>query len=194
MEEQKLKNLKRNLVIAVVLLFVCAAVYLNWSYNKKWGEADSEMVAAQDKNREAAGLTGDEVIADAENKDDESSAANTNDYFALARLTRQTSRDEALGLLQMAATSEGASQEVIDSAMNEISVMAGWSMREAQLENLLLAKDFAECVVFINGSDVTVAVPAPEEGLSEPAVARINDTLAVEAGYAAAQRHIIPVR
>ena len=35
------KNLKRNIVMAAVLLFVCAAVYLNWSYNSKAGEADS---------------------------------------------------------------------------------------------------------------------------------------------------------
>ena len=32
------KNLKRNIVMAAVLLFVCAAVYLNWSYNNKSGE------------------------------------------------------------------------------------------------------------------------------------------------------------
>jgi stage III sporulation protein AH len=25
---------KRNAVVAVVILFICVAVYLNWSYNK----------------------------------------------------------------------------------------------------------------------------------------------------------------
>ena len=29
-----MKNLKRNIIIAAVLLLVCAAVYLNWSYNR----------------------------------------------------------------------------------------------------------------------------------------------------------------
>ena len=33
------KNLKRNIVMAAVLLFVCAAVYLNWSYNNRQGAA-----------------------------------------------------------------------------------------------------------------------------------------------------------
>ena len=32
-----MKHLKRNVTIAAVLLLVCAAVYLNWSYNNKWG-------------------------------------------------------------------------------------------------------------------------------------------------------------
>ena len=43
------------------------------------------------------------------------------DYFAKARLTRQTSRDEALNLLKTAASSSGASQETIDGAMAEMS-------------------------------------------------------------------------
>ena len=42
-----MKALKRNAVILTVLLFVCAAVYLNWSYGKK------EEAAAQ-AAREAA--------------------------------------------------------------------------------------------------------------------------------------------
>ena len=29
-----MKKAKRNIVIAAVLVFVCAAVYLNWSYNR----------------------------------------------------------------------------------------------------------------------------------------------------------------
>ena len=30
-----MKNWKRNAVTAVVLMFVCAGVYLNWSYNQQ---------------------------------------------------------------------------------------------------------------------------------------------------------------
>ena len=42
-----MKHLKRNVTIAAVLLLVCAAVYLNWSYNNKWGTADPAMVKAE---------------------------------------------------------------------------------------------------------------------------------------------------
>ena len=35
------RNLKRNIVVIAVLVFVGAAVYLNWSYNSRWGTADS---------------------------------------------------------------------------------------------------------------------------------------------------------
>lgn len=195
-----MKNLKRNIVIAMVLLFVCAAVYLNWSYNNKWGAADTDMVAAEDEATAAANEAYElEDASNIENEDtletDSTSADDqVSDYFATARLTRQQAKDEALALLQTAASQEMASQEVIDSAMNEISVMATWTMQEAQLENLLLAKEFADCVVYIHDEGVTIAVPAPIDGLSDAAVARITDTVISETDYDATQLKIIEVR
>jgi stage III sporulation protein AH len=178
-----MKNRKRNITMIAVLLFVCAAVTLNWSYNQRWGKPDAEMVQAMDEARSSA---------DAEYAGKVATGANA--YFAEARLTRQMSRDEALELLQTAAATEAASQETIDSAMNAISTMAACSMREAQIENLLIAKDFADCVVYIGNGTITVAVPAPPDGLSEDAVARITDVICRETEYDASQLSIIEVR
>lgn len=175
--------------MAAVLLFVCAAVYLNWSYSKRYGEADSAMVKAEDAAMAAAAEQYTEASAVQEQE-----AEARSPYFATARLTRQQSRDEALNLLETAAAGEGASQETIDAAMDSITAMASWSMQEAQIENLLLAREFDDCVVYMTGEGVTVAVPAPEEGLSEAAVARITDTVTSETGYSASQIKIIEVR
>ena len=176
-----MKNRKRNLTMLAVLMFVCAAVALNWSYNNRWGSPDSEMVAVEDEEM---------LGAAAENLGDYVNSG----YFAEARLTRQVSRDEALELLQTAASAETASQETIDSAMNAISAMATCSMQESQIENLLIAKGFEECVVYIGNESVTVAVPAPAEGLSSEAVARITDVICNETEYAAEQLSIIEVK
>ncbi len=176
-----MKNKKRNLTLLAVLLFVGAAVLLNWSYNHRWGTPDAELVSAEDKGiAEAIAQDGGEVV--------------TSGYFSEARLTRQVSRDEALELLQTAASAETASQETIDSVMNAISVMATTSMKESQIENLLIAKEFADCVVYIGNNAVTVAVPAPAEGLSEEAVARITDIIVSETEYDASQLNIIEVK
>ena len=59
-------------------------------------------------------------------------------YFAQARLTRQQSRDQALSLLETAASSETATAETIDAAMKEITAMANWSLLESRVENELL--------------------------------------------------------
>lgn len=178
-EARNVKKVKRNIIIAAVLLFVCAAVYLNWSYNNSWGAADPAMVKAEDEKMTSLG--------------GETDAEPASDYFAQARLTRQSSRDEALSLLETAASSESASQETIDSAMNAIAAMANWSMLETQLENTLIAKDFSDCVVYISEDGVTVAVPAPAEGLSAAAAARITEAV-TSAGYTADQLNVIEIR
>lgn len=176
-----MKKAKRNIIIVTVLLFVCAAVYLNWSYNNSWGRADEAMVEAEDAAMAAANAAAAE-------------AEEAFDYFAEARLTRQTSRDEALSLLQTAAASESASQETIDGAMDAIAAMAQWSMQETQIENLLIAKDFDDCVVYMSDDSVTVAVPAPVEGLSDAAVARITETITAETDYDATQLRVIEIK
>ncbi len=178
-----MKKRKRNLTMLAVLMFVCSAVALNWTYNKRWGTPDAEMVYAEDEAMLAAEMSFEESLMTA-----------GTEYFAEARLTRQLSRDEALSLLETAASSDGASQETIDSVMNAISAMATCSMQESQIENLLIAKDFEDCVVYIGNESVTVAVPSPSEGLSEEAVARITEIICSETDYDAQQLSIIEVK
>ena len=186
-----MKNVRRNAVIVTVLLFVCVAVYLNWSYNNRWGEPDQSMVIIEDNAMREA----EESYRRQPDDVEEASVRNAvSDYFAAARLTRQQSRDEALDLLQQAAAAELASKEVIDVAITEITVMATNSLQEAQIENLLIAKNFADCVVFITGDTITVAVPAPQEGLEATAVAQITDIITTETGVPASQLRIIEVR
>ena len=169
-----MKKAKRNIVIAAVLVFVCAAVYLNWSYNR-----------SEDVSPVSEDAAGDEA---------ETSAGTEDDYFARARLTRQSSRDEALGLLETAAAGEGASQETIDGAMDAIAAMAAWSMQEAQIENLLLAKNFSDCVAYISSDGVTGAVPAPVEGRAAAAVAQVTETVMAETGREAESIRVIEVK
>lgn len=178
-----MSKVKRNVTLVVVLVCVCAAIYLNWSYNNQdAGNGVADAGLAEAKNRE-------EVLASSGDSDDYIS-----EYFAQARLTRQQSRDEALSLLETAAASESASQETIDGAMSAIAVMANYSMRETQIENLLLAKDFSECVAFMSAEGVTVAVPAPEEGLTAEQVAQITDAIISETDYTAEQIRVIEVK
>jgi stage III sporulation protein AH len=188
-----MRKLKRNLVVVAVLFFVCAAAYLNWSYNNRWGEADSAMVKATDARRQAANESYlDSALSVSGQGDADSLEAS--DYFSEARLTRQQSRDEALSLLETAAGSASASAEVIDSAMNSIAVMAQYTMSESQLENQLIAKDFADCVVFMTEENVTIAVPAPEEGLTEAQVARLTETVTAGTDYTMEQIRVIEVK
>jgi stage III sporulation protein AH len=168
-------------VSLTVLLFVCAAVYLNWSYNNRWGQSNQAMVEAED---EAMAQATEETL----------NAAGVSSYFATARLTRQTARDEALNLLEISAASENASQETIDAAMAAISAMAQTSLLETQIENMLIAKQYADCVTYITEENITVTVPAPPEGLTAEAVAKITDMITSETEYTMDEITIIEIK
>lgn len=176
-----MNRVKRNIVSLTVLLFVCAAVYLNWSYNNRWGQSNQAMVEAED---EAMAQATEETI----------NAAGVSSYFATARLTRQTARDEALNLLEISAASENASQETIDAAMAAISAMAQTSLLETQIENMLIAKQYADCVTYITEENITVTVPAPPEGLTAEAVAKITDMITSETEYTMDEITIIEIK
>ena len=172
---------KKTITVLAVVLCVGAAAYLNWSYNKSAGLSDAESV----------GLT---ALDSADDSGATEETASNADYFAQARLTRKQSRDEALSLLKSTAASKTASKETIDGAMSAISAMANASMEETQIENLLLAKDFSECVAFVSADGVTLAVPAPAEGLSAADVAKITDTVTTETDFKPTQIKVIEVR
>lgn len=180
---------KRNLTVLTVVLFVAAAVYFNWSYNQQFGAADADMVMAEDEAMEKADIKRPE-------QEEESEETNqpVSDYFAKARLTRQQSRDEALNLLESASAAEGASQETIDSALTAISAMATDSMTETRIENLLLAKGFADCVAYITGDSISVAVPSPPDGLTSAQVAAITDVITSDTEFAASQLKVVEVK
>lgn len=184
------RNLKRNIVIVAVLVFVGAAVYLNWSYNSRWGTANSAMVAAEDAAMLAAQ---EEYLAASASAAEDSVSVAVTAYFDEARLARQTSRDKALELLELACSGDDTSQEVIDESMRQINAMASWNMQESLLENQLLAKNFTDCVVFVSDEGVTVAVPAPVEGLTDTQVAQITEAVISNTDYTAQSLNIIEV-
>lgn len=187
---------RRNAVVAVIAVFVCAAVYLNWNYEQQAGKVlgESTMVGNEDPL-----LTGQEQQEGQEGQSGDGSAAqdgaaqNTSDYFANARLNRQQARDSALTLLQDAAAGEGADQTLMDEANASIQTMADYTVTEAQIENLVVAKGYADCVAFIGEGELSLAVAAPEGGLTDADTARIVDVVQQTAAFTADQIKIIPV-
>lgn len=193
-----MKAFKRNAVVITVLLFVAVAVYLNWSYNRGLQVEDDYQVAGQGSI---------ETPAPTEEPEDEDESlesmffapptstlsASAISYFDSARLTREQARDSAATLLQEAAAIGTASQSEIDNALHAITAMAGFALQEAQLENILMAKDFEQVVVFIRNEGVSVIVSAQPAGLSDVEVARITEAVTAELNIPLSELTIIPV-
>ena len=212
---------KRNAVVAVVLLFICVGIYLNWSYNQDLeAETTSGTVeladtldtalleAAQDtETTDTSGtvasvdaLTDDVVVvSDGEDYDALLTQANTDttmsDYFASIRLARQESRDSAVELLQETIAYEtGTDEEAVSAASAQLENMVSTALKEAEIEGLVIAKGYEDCVTYMSDDAVSVAVAAPEEGLDTEAVAQICDIVMTQSDYTPSQLKIIEVK
>ena len=71
--------------------------------------------------------------------------------------------------------------------------MADYTVTEAQIENLVVAKGYTDCVAFIGEDALSLAVAAPAGGLTETDTAKILDVVKQSAGFPADQIHIIEV-
>jgi stage III sporulation protein AH len=172
-------------VVAAMLVLVGAAVFLNWKYTgdeaaqetgtKILGE--STLVAAEDPAASAVETDGDAL--------EEETVYTGSDYFASARLTRQQARDSAIDLLEKAAGEEGADTGVRNEASQGIQVLASYTLTEAQIENLVIAKGYQDCVAFMGDDSISVVVSTDSGELTGEDVAKITDITKSETGYSA---------
>ena len=178
MKIQWKKNWKRPAVVLAVLVLVGASVYLNWRYADNVAETDKILGQATlvNENGEGVSVTND---------------AAENDYFATARLSRKQARDSAISMLQEAEIDENATEDVCNEASQTLQVLAGYTVAESQIENLVTAKGYADCVVFMGSDSCSVVVSSGEEGLTATDVARIKDIVINETQYTAGQIKIM---
>jgi len=191
---------KRSAVVATVLLFVCAAVYLNWRYagNVAGDDPSDAQTAASDAAKPADEGGSTKVLGDATLVggvptvvDEQKAEPTSGSYFDTARLSRQQSRDNALSLLREASEQENVEQAALDEANRAIQTLAGYTMLESQVENLIIAKGYADCVAFMGENGVSIVVSAAEDGLQTEDVAKITDIVLSETDYTADQIKIM---
>ena len=190
-----MKVWKKNLVSAAVLVTVCAGIYVNWLYTQEVGTVgltdtlDAEKVMGSDTL-----MLSDDIAAISAGEEVKTTAS---DYFAAVRLSRQEARDSAVNLLQEAmaysTAEEGSGGKSVESAM-ELDTIVQTALSEAQIESLIIAKGFTDCVTYMADDTVSVAVSAPAEGLSTADVARISDVVTSQTDYDLSQVRVIEVK
>lgn len=180
---------KKNLVAAAVLVTVCCGIYLNWLYTEDTAAVsltdtlDSEKVLGEDTMVLSEDM---EALAAGEEVD-----TTAGDYFAAVRLSRQQARDNALNLLQeaMAYSDETKSAE---SAV-ELEQIVQTALSEAQIESLIIAKGYSDCVAYMTGQGISVAVASPEGGLQQTDVAVIADIVLAQSDYSLEDIRVVEV-
>lgn len=193
-------KMRRNAVVLTLAVLVCAAAVLNWKFTEEQPGKETQQVEETGTKilGEAALVSGNETkakgSAEKEGKKEagkQEGSSEESDYFASARLTRQQARDNAISLLEEAASQEEADQSVLNEASQGIQVLASYTTKEAQIENLVTAKGYQDCVAFMGAESVSVVVSTESGELSAGDVAKITDIARNETGYSAGQIKIM---
>ena len=161
MKIEKIKNFfktraAKSIVVASAALLIGLAVYLDyqWFYNPtgSLGYGDNNMENSNPGSESASG-----------------NAEEQNDYFTSTALDRQEARDEALDVLKMVTESDESSEEAKAEAQAKISKIAVDIQNEANIETLVKAKGFEDCVAIISDEAVSVIVSAESLQAAEAA-------------------------
>ena len=170
------KKLNKKAVVAVgAVLVLGGAVLLNFllvpdasEENKKGIDVAIDLsdvsAAVAEKEAESAGADGETKV----------------DVFAEMTLSRRQARDEALEVLTGVAESSTAIDSMKQEALGELQQIATDIENEANIESLVMAKGFEECVAVVNGDTASVIVKT--EGLLDSEVAQISEIVYEQTG------------
>lgn len=181
-----MKVWKKNVVAAAVLVTVCAGIYVNWLYTEDQTTANLTDTLDQEKVLSSDML----VMSDNSMLEEVSGESTVSDYFAAVRLSRQEARDSAVGLLQEAMSYEENQSEESNAQLEDIVQDA---LCEAQIESLVIAKGYVDCVAYISDEGISVAVAAPEGGLAQNDVAVIADIVMTQSEYSMEDIRVVEV-
>ena len=181
-----MKIWKKNLVAAAVLVTVCSGIYINWLYTEQ------QTAAGLTDTLDAEKVMNDELLLLEDEVAQASDTVNTTtDYFASVRLSRQQARDNALSLLQDAMAS--ADQTKAAESAASLDEIVQTALTEAQIESLIIAKGYTDCVAYMSSSGISVAVSAPEGGLKAEDVAVIADIIMSQSDYSLDDIRVVEV-
>ena len=145
----------KNALIAGCLVLVAVAGYLNIRYGTPTENAPLDNQVQE------------EVVNESES------------FFTSAIIDRERARGEALEVLVSITEDKEATEAAKTEAFTEMERIANETSWEIDIENLVKAKGFSECVAIIN--DETANIVVSSEGLTPGEIAQIKEIVYLEA-------------
>ena len=208
---------KRQFTLLTLVAALGVAVYLNWEYAR--GGADGLLGDMPAPNSDAAVSANAkasepyllETAASSSEEQSEPSSETPNknygdaqlvsvgaeggsEYFDQARLSRQKSRDDALDTLQKSLKKANLSEEEKAELTARLSMTVENITAESDIENLMKAKGFVDCVAFLDGGKANITVQTGGEGLQKEQVARIRDIVTSKSNVLAQDITVVEVK
>lgn len=180
-----MKIWKKNLVAAAILVTVCGGIYVNWLYSEDQATMDLTDTLDAEKILSSDML----VMGSNDPGTTEDPITTVENYFAAVRLSRQQARDSALSLIQ-----EAMAYDETENSGSQLEEIVQTALTEAQVESLVIAKGYTDCVAYISSEGISVAVATPEDGMDQADVAVIADIILSQSDFDLDDIRVIPVQ
>lgn len=171
---------KKHIVLSVLVFALAAAVYLNWQFARPNVNADNEGTASYLGAAEYVNGT----------VQDEEKSENSK-YFEDTKKNREDSRKEKLKILDEVISNTKSTKEEVSSATNEKNLVSKYIEYETNIESLIKAKGFSDCVAIISDSKATVVVAS--KGLLASQTIQIQDIVSSQTGFSLENIKIIEI-
>lgn len=173
---------KKQLILTGLVLTLGAAVYLNWQFSsntdllsgadavsvsKELGEAEFVNTSSDKKVGESS--TEKSTVKSTAKETEKATEKNTNDkttttslnsdeYFAQAKLEREETQDKIAEMTQDILESVEESDTAKTEAVTQAAQLATILEQQTNIESLIKAKGFEDCLVFIQNGECSIVV------------------------------------
>lgn len=144
---------KKEIVAASLVVLIGVAGYLNWSYQDTIRVTDGDSYIETGKKLGEA-----QLVSSDSNTILETSEKVSADYFAQAKMEKESSRSKALEILNNTAQNESFDEATRQNAQQKILDMASNTEKEAIIENLAKAKGYDKISVYIDSETCDIIV------------------------------------
>lgn len=152
---------RRHIILAALVVALGLAIFLNYKLS-------GNNITSTTTNLGDAEYVANQSVSDVNSSE--------SDFFASARLTRSQNRDTAEEVLKSVTENSSATEEERKQANETINQIAKDINTEGQIETLIKAKGFPDCVCLINDGTASVVVkPKTSNSLSANDTAQIFD-------------------
>ena len=189
---------KRQLVLAALVVALGAAVYLNFILNGNNTQLPATQAVASNTNSGTGRQLGQTVLVAGSAVSGKTSApsakgkaassvsskaavtAGTDDWFSQEKLTRQKTQDEAKEEIAKVLENTKATASVQKDAVEKAAVITQNILKQADLETLIKAKGYPDCIVTLGNGQCNVVVKTKQNSQNDAVV--IQDIISGQTG------------
>ena len=196
---------RKKLTLLSLVVALGDAIYLKWKYADTAastygltvdGEAQSTVQTAAEV--EEVSLDGEEQPTADKNYGEAQlvslSSEEVSKYFDEARLNRTKTRDEALDTLQKSLKNAKLSDTEKKELTDQLSAVITSIAAEGEIESMVKAKGFIDCVAFLDGDKANITVKTKNDELTRSEVAQIRDIVMENSEISAQNITIVEVK